>query len=509
MSDLSLAMPVILLTTGAIAVLLLFSKKREGANPYPPAVGAATAAAALVSLQITLGKLTSAAGAGSSTGLGGFMTIDRFGVAAATICLVATLLTALLATDWLKKADANNPEFIPVLLIAAAGMVVMTTTGNLVGMFLGIEIMSVSLYILSAFRRGNLRSIESGLKYFLAGAFASGLFLMGIALNYGVSGGFDMASLATASASGTMVSKVALILLLCGFAFKLSLAPFHQWAADVYEGAPTPVTGFMSTAVKVAGFTAFTRIVLALSGTGGSWLSGAMVWLALLTMIVGNLGALAQTSVKRMLAYSSIGHAGYLMMAPIVVLSYNAASPNLGVESRAIFLSTDAMIFYLAAYALTNLLAFGSLAFIETREGKGLDMDAIGGLRWRHPVAAVGLLIAMLSLAGVPPTAGFLGKFRLFGAVLDRASVTGETAFYALIAVAVLTSLVSLGYYLRVIMRMTMHEPEGEAPVLPPFSPAWRVLIAVLVVAIIVLGFAPSFLGGGVEGVMSFLRTGI
>jgi NADH-quinone oxidoreductase subunit N len=150
------------------------------------------------------------------------------------------VLTALLATDWLKKTDANHPEFIPVLLIAAAGMIVMTTTGNLVAMFIGIEIMSVSLYILSAFRRGNLRSIESGLKYFLAGAFASGLFLMGIALNYGVSGGFDMASLATASASGSMASKTALILILCGFAFKLSLAPFHQWAADVYEGARPP-----------------------------------------------------------------------------------------------------------------------------------------------------------------------------------------------------------------------------------------------------------------------------
>jgi NADH-quinone oxidoreductase subunit N len=167
------------------------------------------------------------------------------------------------------------------------------------------------------------------------------------------------------------------------------------------------------------------------------------------------------------------------------------------------------MIFYLAAYALTNLLAFGALAFIESREGKGLDIEAIGGLRWRHPVAAVGLLVAMLSLAGVPPTAGFLGEFRLFGAVLDRASVTGETALYALIAVAVLTSLISLGYYLRVIMRMTMHEPEGEAPTLPPFSPLGGCRSRCLLVAVIALGFAPSFLGGGVEGVMSFLRTGI
>ena len=508
MSDLSLAMPVILLATGAIAVLLLFGKRREGSNPYPPAVGALTAIAAIISLQMLLSKLT-ASGSMSSTGLGGFMTIDRLGIAAATICLVATILTTLLATDWLKKADSNHPEFVPVLLIAATGMVVMVTTGNLVAMFLGIEMMSVSLYILSAFRRGNPRSTEAGLKYFLAGAFASGLFLMGIALNYGVSRTFDLPGLAAASASGTMVSKVALILILAGFAFKLSLAPFHQWAADVYEGAPTPVTGFMSTAVKVAGFTAFIRVALALSGTGGSFLSGAMVWLALLTMIVGNFGALAQSSVKRMLAFSSIGHAGYLLMAPIVVMSYSASAVNGGAEGRALSLAIDSMTFYLAAYALTNLLAFGALAFIESREGKGLDFDSIGGLRWRHPVAAVGLIIAMLSLAGVPPTAGFLGKFQLFGAVIDRASVTGDMMYYALIGVAILTSLVSLGYYLKVIVKMTMQEPEGESVALPPFSPTWRVLVVALILAVIWLGFGPTFLGGGVSGVMTFLKSGI
>lgn len=508
MSDLSLAMPVILLATGAIAVLLLFSKHRAGSNPYPPGVGAATAIAAIVSLQMLLNKLA-ASGAPSSIGLGGFMTLDRLGVAAATICLVATLLTTLLATDWLKKADSNHPEFVPVLLTAAAGMVVMVTTTNLVAMFLGIEIMSVSLYILSAFRRANIRSTEAGLKYFLAGAFASGLFLMGIALLYGVTGSFDIVGMAQASASGALVAKVALILILAGFAFKLSLAPFHQWAADVYEGAPTPVTGFMSTAVKVAGFTAFIRVALSLSGTGGSFLSGAMVWLAILTMIVGNFGALAQSSVKRMLAFSSIGHAGYLLMAPIVVVSFNATAGPVAAEGRALSLAVDSMTFYLAAYALTNLLAFGALAFIESREGKGLDFDAIGGLRWRHPVAAVGLIIAMLSLAGVPPTAGFLGKFQLFGAVIDRASVTGDVTYFILIGVAILTSLVSLGYYLKVIIKMTMQEPDGASIALPPFSPTWRVLIVALILAVIWLGFGPSFLGGGVPGVMAFLRSGI
>jgi NADH-quinone oxidoreductase subunit N len=283
-------------------------------------------------------------------------------------------------------------------------------------------------------------------------------------------------------------------MVLAGFAFKLAIVPFHQWAPDVYEGAPTPVTGFMSTAVKIAAFTALFRVVIA----GGTWAfaSGALAWLAIATMVVGNVGALAQTSVKRMMAYSSVGHAGFLLLGPV---AWAKASNE----------ALEATLFYLSSYALTNLAAFAVLAFVESREGKGLTFADLAGMRWRNPLMAVALCVAMLSLAGIPPTAGFIAKFRMFGAVVQASRSTGEGMYVGLVVVAILSSLVSLGYYLRVIVAMYMSEPAQPVTVLPRFSAVFRSTVGVLTGLILWLGFGPSVLGIGAEGLFAFIRRAV
>jgi NADH-quinone oxidoreductase subunit N len=250
----------------------------------------------------------------------------------------------------------------------------------------------------------------------------------------------------------------------------------------------------MSTAVKVAAFTAFFRLVMA--GHAHAFSAGALAWLSLATMVVGNVGALAQKSVKRMMAYSSIGHAGFLLLGPA---AWSASSDQ----------ALESTIFYLASYSLTNLVAFGVLSFVETREGTGLSFDDLAGLRWRNPMMAVALCVAMLSLAGIPPTAGFLAKFRLFGAVVGRGLESGDGVYVTLVVVAILSSLVSLGYYLRVIVVMYMREPVQPAAIAPRFSAAFRVTIASLTALVLWLGFGPSILGIGAEGLFAFIRRAV
>jgi NADH-quinone oxidoreductase subunit N len=250
----------------------------------------------------------------------------------------------------------------------------------------------------------------------------------------------------------------------------------------------------MSTAVKIAAFTAFFRLVMA--GGAHAFASGSLAWLAIATMIVGNVGALAQTSVKRMLAYSSIGHAGYLLLGPV---AWSAGSPQ----------ALEATLFYLAAYSLTNLIAFAVLGFVETREGKGLEFSDLAGLRWRNPLMAVALCVAMLSLAGIPPTAGFIAKFRLFGAVVQRGLETGGGIHITLVVVAILSSLVSLAYYLRVVVAVAMTEPTQPTAITPRFSATFRFVVASLAALVLWLGFGPSILGVGAEGRFAFVRRAV
>lgn len=488
MSDFRFTLPLLILALGGSAAMLDSSGKRAGARPFPPTT--AFLATLLAALAIT--GLVPEAGT-SHPVMQGFARVDTLGTAAAILILLATAVTVLLAVDWLKKADANHAEFHALVLFSALGMVVTVLSDHLVTIFLGIEIMSLALYVLCAIVRERPVAVEAGGKYFLAGSLASGLFLMGIALLYGATGRLDVPS-AVAAVGSSALGSAGFVLFLAGFAFKLSIVPFHQWAPDVYDGAPTPVTGFMSTAVKVAGFTALFRLVT----TPGShaFSVGAFAWLAIATMLVGNVGALGQTSVKRMMAYSSVGHAGFLLLGPA---AWSAGSSQ----------ALEATVYYLAAYTLTNLLAFGVLAFLETREGRGLEFADLAGLRWRNPIMAMALCVAMLSLAGVPPTAGFVAKFRLIGAVVQRGEETGAGIWASLVVVAILSSLVSLGYYLRVIVAMYMTEPKDPTPVAPKFSPTFRFVIAALAVLIVWLGFGPQVFGLGAEWLFAFVRRAV
>ena len=484
MSDFSMLLPLLVLCGGAIAVLLFGTSAGSGARPLPAGI-------ALVSALAAFGVFLLHSPTSPQTGMGGFVTWDALSCGAGALIAFATAVTAVVMGDGLKKVDANHGEAYALLLFAAAGMTVMVTSAHLVAIFLGLEVMSLSLYVLCSLVRTRSTSTEAGLKYFLAGSFASGIFLMGLALLFGAAGRLDLAGVGQALALKTGPAVAGATLVLIGFAFKLALAPFHQWTPDVYEGAPTPVTGFMATAVKVAGFATLLRSVEAYGSQ--PFLHSAMVWLAALTMIVGNLGALAQTSVKRMLAYSSIGHAGYLMLAPIAV------APG---SSQA----AEGMVTYLAAYVVTNLLAFAVLSYLETREGGGLTFAELRGVRWRHPLPTAALVIAVLSLAGAPPTAGFLGKFRVFGAAIDRGVATGDRTYFYLVGLAILTSLISLGYYLKVIVVTSFGEPEGEAPALPRFSPAFKVTLLVLGSSVVWFGVGPTLFGVGAEGLMAFAK---
>jgi NADH-quinone oxidoreductase subunit N len=488
MSGFRFSLPLLILAAGGIAAMLDVSGKRTGPRPFPPT------AAFLACLLAALAVMGIVPEAGTSRlVMGGFARVDTLGTSAALLILLVAAATVLLSVDWLKKSDSNHAEFHALILFSALGMVVMVTSDHLVSIFLGLEIMSLALYVLCALVRERSSAVEAGSKYFLAGSLASGLLLMGIALLYGATGRLDAPSaLAAIGTSG--LAAAGFVLLLAGFAFKLAIVPFHQWAPDVYEGAPTPVTGFMSTAVKIAAFTAFFRLVMA--GGAHQFSSGALAWLAIATMIVGNVGALAQTSVKRMMAYSSIGHAGYLLLGPV---AWSAGSHQ----------ALEATLFYLAVYALTNLAAFGVLAFVENREGKGLEFGDLAGLRWRNPLMAVVLITAMLSLAGIPPTAGFVAKLRLFGAVVERGIASGEGIYAGLVIVAILSSLVSLGYYLRVIMTVAMAEPAQPAAISPRFSATFRFVLASITALILWLGFGPSILGIGAEGLFAFVRRAV
>jgi NADH-quinone oxidoreductase subunit N len=484
MSDFSLLFPLLALFGGAVAILLLKPRGGDGAQPLPPAITVAASTVAFLGFALSVP-------AAAVTGVGGFVVRDGLSAGAGALVALCAALTAILMGDPLKKVDANRPEAYALLLFAAGGLTAMATSAHLAAVFIGLEIASLALYALCASVRIRPASTEAGLKYFLAGSFASGMFVMGIALLFGASGRFDLAGVAAGLSAPSGLGAAGATLVLVGFAFKLAVAPFHQWSPDVYEGAPTPITGFMATAVKVAGFATFLRVVMAYGPQ--PFLHSAMVWLAALTMLVGNLGALAQKSVKRMLAYSGVGHAGYLLLAPI---SYVPGSTQ----------ATEGLVTYLAAYSFTNLLAFGALAYLETREGGGLTFEELRGARWRHPVPVMALIVAVLSLAGAPPTAGFLGKFRVFGAAVDRGLATGDRTYFYLVGLAILTSLVSLGYYLKVIVVTSFGEPEGEQKPLPRFSPAYKAALIAISVVVIWLGVGPKVFGLGAEGLMAFAK---
>jgi NADH-quinone oxidoreductase subunit N len=409
------------------------------------------------------------------------LTVDNYSVAFSGIVLLTALVLLPFSRSYVVAGEPNLAEYYSLLLFSLVGAIMMVSYNHLIMLFVGIEILSISMYCLAGSDKRNVRSNEAALKYFLQGAFATGILLFGIALVYGATGTFQLNALATniaAPANATLqpMLYVGVLMMVIGIGFKVSAAPFHFWTPDVYEGTPTFFTAFMSTVVKTAGFAAFLKLlVVALPGTSAVWLP-TIIAMCVLTLLLGNVGAAVQNSAKRMLAYSSVSHAGYLLLG--LVAGRGALSSP----------AAQGIFFYSLAYSIATVAAFGVLKLVSEQRGRE-DYAGLGGLARTNPLLAFVMTVAMLSLGGIPLTGGFFGKFFIFTAVATQ-------GYIWLVVFAVLMSMVGIYYYLRPVIAMYMRpaEPGNEAPiVVDGFQSVTLVLLALLT---LVLGILPGFLSG-------------
>jgi NADH-quinone oxidoreductase subunit N len=458
--------PVAILTVGAIALLLSEVFLVSGRRGYQAVLTVAFAAAAALAA-----AWTPAAGAV----FGRQAVADNFSSFVTVIVCGGLGMSALVGAGWLHARDAERGEFYALAMFGAAGMSLLGMANDFLVGFVAIETMSLSTYALAAYLRRGLRPAEAAFKYLVLGAISSALFLYGAALLYGTTGSTLFSDLT--KGAGSPLHLVGLGMVAAGVAFKVAAVPFHAWTPDVYEGAPTPVTAFMAAGVKTAAFAVLARIFL--SATSGpaadaSAFGGIVSALAVLTMVFGNLLALPQRSVKRMLAYSSIAHAGYLLVG---VLSAAVA----GAREKAL----AGLLFYLAAYSATAIGAFAIVGALERRGAGGedavdaWDLQRFSGLAARRPALAFAMAVFLLSLAGIPPTAGFVAKLYVFQAAIGA-------QLYGLAVLGVLTSVLGAYYYLRVVVYMYMRAPEGEPDALR--SPAVSVALVAAIAVVVLLG---------------------
>jgi NADH-quinone oxidoreductase subunit N len=403
--------------------------------------------------------------------------VDEYSLYFNIIFLVSTILVVLISVNYLGSTDRRQGEYYLMILLATLGMMLMASGNELIIIFLGLELMSLSLYVLAGYFRQDQASSEAGMKYLLLGAFASGFFLYGIALIYGGAGGTtSVPEIVDALADGnpSLLLIAGMFLLVVGFGFKVALVPFHQWAPDVYEGAPTAIAAFISAGPKAAGFAAFLRIFIPvlqkLQGTalGEQWILVLTV-LAVLTMTIGNVVAIAQRNIKRMLAYSSIAHAGYVLVA------LTAANAE-GISSA---------MLYLFVYCIMNIGAFGAIVLARTEDGESLTISDYAGLGFRKPLLALFMTVMLLSLAGFPPTAGFVGKFYVFRSAVNAGHIW-------LVVIAAINTAISAFYYLRVVVTMYMREPDEELDFLSyPGVLVFALLLATI--GVVLIGILPSY----------------
>ncbi|HPQ70811.1 MAG TPA: NADH-quinone oxidoreductase subunit N [bacterium] len=411
-------------------------------------------------------------GATAAEGFAGMIVLDRFALFAMGVLCTAGALSVLSAWNYLTTVDEDHGEYYVLLLGAVFGGMVMVGAADLLMIFIGLEIMSISLYVLCGFLRRRDESGESALKYFLLGAFATGFLLYGVALLFGATGSTHLADIAGAEKSTLLLAGMALLLV--GFGFKIAAFPFHVWTPDVYQGAPGPVSGFMAAAVKAAAFATLLRVlVVALEPLRVEW-AYVLYYVAIATMVFGNIAALVQNHLKRLLAYSSIAHAGYLLVGVVAMIRQEQAGAG-------------AVLFYLLAYTLMTVGAFAIVAHLSRREADADNLDGYRGLARRHPWLAACLTIFLISLAGIPPLIGFPGKFALFSAAVKANLID-------LVVIGVLTSALSVYYYIRVVYLMYMTEAAEGAPAVEASALDWpgRVALAVTGVLTLLLGIAPG-----------------
>lgn len=401
----------------------------------------------------------------------GMMKMDNFALAFSAISIVGTFFIFLLTQKYFAEGSENIAEYFTLILFALSGIVIMVSYQNLSMLFIGLEIMSVSLYILAGIRKLNFASNEASLKYFLMGAFSTGFLLFGITLIYGATGSFDIEVIQQYLVNNVKaVSPLfypGIILIMIGLCFKVGAAPFHFWTPDVYEGSPSLITAFMSTVVKTAGFAAFLRLFAGAFEPLHDFWTPALMVIVIITLCVGNITALYQKNFKRMLAYSSISHAGYMLFS-LVVLTANSANN---------------VLVYAAAYTFASIIAFAVLILVKQKTGSD-SIDSFNGLGKRNTLAAFTLTVAMLSLAGIPLTAGFIGKYVMFLNVMENYQV-------ALVAIAILNALIGFYYYFKVIIAIWFkegHDVQLDVPL------QYKIVLVVSVILTLFLGVYPNLI---------------
>lgn len=431
-----------------------------------------TAYLSLVGLAVAAAVAVPSWGGPPITSFAGMARIDDTAIVIDWILLLITAITILFSIDYLKRQSIEMGEYYSLLLFTTAGMMMMAHGSNLIVLFLSLEWVSIGLYVLAGFAYPRIRSEEAAMKYLLYGAFAAGFLVYGIALVYGATGTADLVTIAnTIQDRGLGSSPILLVgigLLIVGFGYKISMVPFHMWTPDVYEGSPTPVSAYMSTATKAAGFAALLRVFqLALPNLIETWQMPLAV-LAVLTMVIGNVAAVVQHNIKRMLAYSAIAHAGFILCALVAIEVPGAV---------------QSFLYYILAYSLTNLGAFAVVIALEQAGEERFDIADLAGIGWRQPLLGATMAIFMLSLAGVPPLAGFFAKWLVFQSAY-------QAGFWWLALIGLLSSVISAFYYLRIIVNMYMRD--RTEPVRSFTTSPMLVGVAVAALLVIVQGFLTS-----------------
>ena len=401
---------------------------------------------------------------------GGVLVVDSFATLFKLIFLIAAALSIAISLKYLDVERENHGEYYALILFATMGMMFMAGAMDLVTLYIGLETMAIATYVLVGFLKSNQRSNEASMKYFLLGAFSSGILLYGMSLLYGISGStkfFDIAEALARRPVNDPISLVAMITLSAGMLFKIAAVPFHQWTPDAYEGAPSSITAFMSVAVKAASFAMMARVLMIAMGPLQANWTPILAAVSVMTMTVGNIAAITQSNVKRLLAYSSISHAGYVLIGFI-------AGNDTGLT---------AVPLYLLIYTFTNLGVWGIVVALRRKDVIGEHIDDMAGLYFRHPTAAILMLIFLLSLAGIPPTAGFIGKYYLFAAAI-------ETGHNTLAVIAVLNAAISIYFYFRIVVSMFMREATEKTGL--TYAPGLNIALAIAIVFTLFIGIYPD-----------------
>src|SRR5579862_5303889 len=481
MTDYVLALPIILLTLFALGILLIdlmLPPETKWANAITAFVGVAFATGGVYKIQLFLDSMGVPPGHGMP-GMLGTMHVDRWTIYFFYLFLAATAVAILMSARYLEVEHENHGEYYALMLLSVAGMMCMAAGFDIVLIFIGLELMAISTYVLVGFLRRDKRSNEAALKYLLLGAFSSGIFAYGLSLLYGLAGSTNLGDIHRELMRRALdpqykpVAIIALVTTITGLLFKIAAVPFHQWAPDAYEGAPTSITGFMSVAVKAAGWAMLLRIlVVGLMPLRPIWVP-ILVFVSIATMTGANFAALTQTNTKRLLAYSSIAHVGYMLLG-LIAGTATELSPD-GIKG---------ILIYLLVYTFMNLGAFGVITSLRHRNVIGDELDDLNGLYSRAPVEAVLMLVFMLSLAGIPPLAGFWGKYFIFLSLI-------KTGHYVLASLGVLYSVFGLYYYLKIANAMFMRQPEkGEERL--PVSLAMRAALGIAGFATLFIALLPN-----------------